>query len=129
MPILPRRFSVYLVVGAASVGTDLGLLLLLREGFGTPVWIAGTVGYGASVTVNYGLNRTLAFRDRVATRTSVLRYTALLGFNWVTTLAVLDLADVVGVGYLLGKVVAVAFLTTGNYLAYARWVFPVTTES
>ena len=124
-----RRVVAYLIVGIASFGTDFGLLIVLRGSFGTPVWVAGTVGYWASVMVNYGLNRVLAFADRVATKTSLFRYVVLLGFNWSATLAVLHFASVVGVSYLLGKVAAVALLTAVNYFAYARWVFPTVAEA
>lgn len=126
---VPRRVVAYLVVGIASFGTDFGLLIVLRGNFGTPVWVAGTVGYWASVTVNYGLNRVLAFGDRAATRTSLFRYAVLLGFNWSVTLAVLHFASVVGVSYLLGKVAAVALLMAVNYFAYARWVFPAVADA
>lgn len=127
--VVSRRMVAYLVVGVLSFGTDFGLLLLLREGFTAPVWIAGTVGYWASVAINYGLNRVIAFGDRVANRTSVLRYGILLGLNWGVTLAVLNFAGLLGVSYLLGKVAAVALLMAVNYIAYARWVFSVVAEA
>lgn len=128
LPRVQRRVVVYLAVGVASFGTDFGLLLLLRGGFGAPIGVAVTVSYWTSVTVNYGLNRTIAFGDRMSNRASVLRYAALLGVNWMVTLAVLYLAGLLGVDYLLGKVAAVAFLMAVNYVAYARWVFPPVTR-
>lgn len=128
-PAVLRRVAAYLAVGVGSFGADFGLLLLLREGFGTPVWVAGTVGFWVSVAVNYGLNRVIAFGDRAATRASLFRYAVLLGINWLVTLGVLNLAGVVGVGYLFGKVTAVALLMVLNYVAYARWVFPAVTEA
>lgn len=128
VPVLSRRLVTYLVVGVASFGTDFGLLLLLRGGFGVPVLVAGTISYWASVTVNYGLNRVVSFADRAATRSSVLRYGILLGVNWAVTLVVLDVAGLVGISYLLAKVAAVVMLTALNYVAYARWVFPPVAE-
>jgi putative flippase GtrA len=123
LPTVSRRLVTYLVVGVVSFGTDFGLLLLFREGFGTPVWVAGTVSYWTSVIVNYGLNRAVAFADRPSSGASLMRY-GVLGLNWTVTLAVLDLADLVGVSYLLAKAAAVLGLTALNYVAYARWVFP-----
>jgi putative flippase GtrA len=117
------RLISYLAIGFLSLGVDFGLLVIFRQIEGAPVWLAGTLGYSASVVVNYGLNRVVSFGDRTVGRASVVRYGILLGLNWATTVFLLDLAQSLGVIYLLGKVLAVGMLAVVNFVLYSRWVF------
>jgi putative flippase GtrA len=117
------RVAAYLVVGFTSFGVDFGVLVGLREGLGVAVWIATTAGYWTSVGFNYVLNRRVSFGDRRTSAASLWRYGVLLAVNWVATLLIVHVAEVVGVGYALGKVAAVGALTLLNFVAYSRWVF------
>lgn len=121
--LFTRRFVAYLAVGVASVGVDLGLLVLLREGARTPVWVAATGGYWGSVLVNFTLNRRVSFRDRPAGRTAMGRFGVLLGLNWCATLLAVQSAVYLGVPYTAGKAAAIVLLALLNFTAYSRWVF------
>jgi putative flippase GtrA len=113
----------YLTVGVLGFAVDFGLLVLLREMFRTPIWLAATVAFWSSLAVVFLTNKYVIFGTRGAGHRQLARYLTLLGINYLVTLAVIALAERVGVGYQVGKVVAVAMTTVWNYLAYEFWVF------
>ena len=118
-----RRAAVYLAVGLAGFAVDFGLLVLLREVFAAPVWLAATVAFWASLAVVFLTNKYVTFDARGTGPRQLVRYFVLLAVNYAVTLGVLALAERIGVGYQIGKVVAVAMTTVWNYFAYEFWVF------
>ena len=118
-----RRAAGYLAVGLAGFAVDFGLLVLLREVFGAPIWLAATVAFWASLAVVFLANKYVTFDARGAGPRQLVRYFLLLAVNYAVTLGVLALAERIGVGYQAGKVVAVAMTTVWNYFAYEFWVF------
>lgn len=118
-----RRFLIYLVVGVLGFAVDFGLLVLFREVIGTEVWVAATIAFWGSLGVVFLSNKYLTFGARGAGHRQLIRYFVLLGFNYVATLAVILLAERIGLGYQLGKVAAVGMTTIWNYFAYQLWVF------
>jgi putative flippase GtrA len=118
-----RRLLSYLAVGVLGFAVDFGLLVLLREVFATPIWLAATVAFWSSLAVVFLSNKYVTFGARGAGHRQLARYLTLLGINYLVTLGVIALAERVGVGYQVGKVVAVAMTTAWNYVAYEFWVF------
>jgi putative flippase GtrA len=118
-----RRAAVYLGVGLAGFAVDFGLLVLLREVFAAPVWLAATVAFWASLAVVFLTNKYVTFDARGTGPRQLVRYFVVLGINYLVTLGVLALAERIGVGYQIGKVAAVAMTTVWNYFAYEFWVF------
>lgn len=118
-----RRFLIYIGVGAVGFAVDFGLLVLLREVFGAPVWLAATVAFWGSLGVVFLSNKYLTFGAQGAGPRQLVRYFILLGFNYVATLGVIWLAERTGLGYQLGKIISVAMTTLWNYFAYQLWVF------
>lgn len=114
----------YLAVGLLSVGVDVGLLVLLREVVQAPLALATAVAFGASVLVNFTLNRlTFATATSAAVGVHALRYGSLVAANWAVTVLVVTLAPTVGVPYLVAKLGIVAASTVWNFLLYRSWVF------
>jgi putative flippase GtrA len=118
-----RRALGYLAVGLAGFAVDFGLLVLLREVFAAPVWLAATIAFWASLAIVFLTNKYVTFNAGGAGRRQLVRYFILLAVNYGVTLGVLALAERIGVGYQVGKVVAVAMTTVWNYFAYEFWVF------
>jgi putative flippase GtrA len=118
-----RRFITYVAVGLAGFAIDFGLLVLFREVVGTPVWVAATISFWGSLAVVFLSNKYFTFDARGAGHRQIVRYFILLGVNYLATLGVIYLAQRVGLGYQVGKVVAVAMTTLWNYFAYQLWVF------
>jgi len=115
--------AVYLAIGGLSFLVDAGLLLLLSGPLGVPVWLAATVGYWASVVVNFGLNRRTMATKPGRLRGQSVRYAVLLAANYGFTLLVLLLGAEFNVPVIISKCVAVGLCTIANYVLYRRWVF------
>lgn len=113
----------YLAVGLLSFGVDFGLLVVSREVFGTPVWVAASIGFWGSLAVNFGLNRVFTFGSVAPAGRALFRYSCLLGFNYVATVVIVAGAEQVGLSYALAKVAATAAMTVWNYVLYRVWVF------
>ena len=118
-----RRAVGYLAVGLTAFAVDFGLLVLLREVVGAPIWLAATIGFWASLAVVFLTNKYVTFNARGSGHRQLVRYFTLLVVNYLATLGVIALAVRIGVGYQVGKVVAVAMTTVWNYFAYEFWVF------
>lgn len=113
----------YLVMGGLSFAFDFGLLFLLYDVASVPLAIATPTAFLASFVVTYTLQRLFAFRASDAVAPSVIRYALLVAANTVLTTGVVALADSLGWSWVVGKIVAVAITTVGNYFAYRHWVF------
>jgi putative flippase GtrA len=118
-----RRFLTYVAVGLAGFAVDFGLLVLFREVVGTPVLVAATIAFWASLAVVFLTNKYVTFDARGSGHRQIVRYFVLLGFNYLATLGVVYLAERTGLGYQLGKIAAVGMTTIWNYFAYQLWVF------
>lgn len=129
MTLHGRRFLIYLAVGVTGFVVDFGLLVLFREVVGTPVWVAATIAFWGSLAIVFLTNKYVTFGARGAGHRQLVRYFVLLGINYLATLAVLDLAERSGLGYQIGKVVAVGMTTAWNFVAYQHWVFRKPKES
>jgi len=113
----------YLAVGGLSYLVDVGLLVLLHSGAGTPLWLATTAGYWCSVVVNFSGNRLVLGRAGAPVSRSAVRYGVLLALNYgVTVVTVAGLASA-GVEPVVAKTGCVVVLAVVNYLLYRRWVF------
>lgn len=114
---------VYLVVGGTAFVVDLGLLIVGRDVAGWPLPVASATAFWAGLLVSYVLQRFLTFRSAATTWHSVYRYAVLVAVNSLATVAVVELADRVGWGYVAGKFLATALTTVWNWFAYRHWVF------
>lgn len=112
----------YLMIGGLSYVVDVGLLFLLAEVLGAPVWVAGSVSYWTGVLINFSLNRrTMSSGGRV--HAQAVRYGVLLCVNFLVTLGALQLGERLSVPVVVAKTVAVVVLTGANFGLYRRWVF------
>lgn len=112
----------YLAVGVSAFAVDLGLLALLHEVLGLPVWLASGLGFVLSFAYTYLMQR-FAFRSAAAHGGAVLRYTALVCVNTVATAVVVQVVSGTPLGWVGGKVVATLLTTVWNYFAYRHWVY------
>ena len=110
----------YLVMGGLS---DFALLWALHDLAGVPLAIATPTAFLASFVVTYTLQRLFAFRASDAVASSVVRYTLLVIANTLLTTGIVALSDGAGWSWMVGKIIAVAVTTVGNYFAYRYWVF------
>lgn len=113
----------YLIIGGVSFVLDLGLLTVCYRYLHWALWLATGVGFWGSFFCNYLLQHRFSFGSRASTVGSLVRYSVLLGFNTLATMAIVELAQHVGWGYVAGKLIAAAATTVWNYFVYREWVF------
>lgn len=113
----------YLVAGGSAFVVDFGLLALLHEVAGLPVWLASGLAFVASFAYTYTIQR-LAFSTRAPHGSALVRYTTLVVVNTVATSVIVELVSWTAAGWEVGKVVATVTTTVWNYFIYRNWVFP-----
>lgn len=113
----------YLLAGGISFLVDLGLLALFHSVFGWPVWTATGAAFLISFAFTYTLQRLFSFMATTPHGRALLRYTLLVGFNTLATVAIVSAVNASLVGWVGGKVIATAVTTVWNYFAYKYWVF------
>jgi putative flippase GtrA len=125
-------FLRYLLVGGASLALDVGLLLLMRQGLGAPIWLATTVAFSA-VFFNFAMNARWVFRSDGHVGAMATKYALLVVLNYLVTLAMVVGLTHLGLFYLVAKGLAVVLCVVLNFFLYRHWVFaggpPPDTES
>ena len=124
-PLRPLRMSLprFFVVGALSVGTDVGCLTVLHSVLHFPLIAATTLAYGLGLLVNYSLNHTWVFAADGRLGDRLMRYGILVAINFSSTLGLIAGLTAVGLYYLIAKAVAVAVNAVINFVAFRYWVF------
>lgn len=112
----------YLLINLCTFFLDLALLGLFHGTFRWPVPVAVTLSYGSASVVSYALNRVLNFRSHGYVGRQFPIFVAVSASNYlIFVLGLTDLLAVVGVYYLLSRVIAAC--CEGVYLyCMMRWV-------
>jgi putative flippase GtrA len=113
----------YLVAGGLSFLVDFGLLALFHDVLLWPVWLATGVAFLLSFAFTYTIQRMFSFLSSAPHGRAVLRYTILVAFNTLATIAIVSLVNNSVLGWAGGKVLATIVTTVWNYFAYRYWVF------
>jgi len=123
------RFGKFLLVGASGVAVNEGLLWLLRDFAGLPLWGASAIAVEASILSNFFLNDAFTFADRRESGAAA-RLKRLGKFNVVSLAGLginvgvlLLLTNLTGVHYLLANLAAIAVATLWNYFVNSRWTW------
>jgi putative flippase GtrA len=121
---LARHTSVrYLFVGGLSFLVDFGLLALLSQVIGWPLWIATSVAFLVSFAFTYTMQRVVAFSSQAPHGSSLAKYAVLVAFNTVASVVIVELASSTVLGWGGGKVLATVVTTVWNYFSYKYWVY------
>jgi putative flippase GtrA len=113
----------YVGVGVLSLVVDAGTLGLLYEVAGWPLWLATSAGFWLSFTVNFLANKYVTFGARAHGARQLVRYSVLVGLNYLANLGLVTGLVALGLAAVPAKVIAVALLSILNFLAYRQWVF------
>jgi putative flippase GtrA len=113
----------YLFIGVTSVAFDAGLLYALHTWLRVWLPLATFTAVASAFVLNFALNRVWSFGSRGPVGRQFVKYLLLSCVNWVFTVAVVQALAAAGVYYMIGKLIALAMTTVGNYIAYRRWIF------
>ena len=120
-----EQFVRFAIVGVIATAIHFAVLVVLVQGeFAGTVW-ASSIGFAASVLINYALNRSFTFRSRGAHADAFPKFMVValigLGLNgclvWLFHVAV-------GLHYLLAQVLATAGTLSSNFVLNRTWAFP-----
>jgi putative flippase GtrA len=118
-----RRIARYLLVGIVSFLLDVASLWLAYRMFHLPIAQATTLGFLVGLGFNFSASKLFTFRERSDTHGQAVRYAALLGLNYLLTLAIVSASEAWGPGFVVGKLCSVGLITSLDYLALGHWVF------
>lgn len=115
------QFLRYIPVGGFSFIADALVLRLCEHVFGLDYRLAAAIGFIFGVTVNYFLSGLLSFagkKARVGKTAELVIFLAisLTGLG-LTELLMIFFTEVIGLHYMLSKVIAAALVLIWNYLA------------
>src|ERR1041385_4515961 len=117
---MPRRLARFGLVGASGVVVNMGLLVVLTDGFGVPYALASLFAIEASILSNFALNNAWTWSDRRAASVvqRPIKYHAVPGItalavNWCL-LVVLTLY--LRVDYRISNLIGIAAGVAVNFL-------------
>jgi putative flippase GtrA len=112
-------------VGVIATAIHYAILIVLVQGGFAATVSASSIGFAASVLVNYALNRSFTFRSRRAHADALPRFmiVALIGLGLNGSLVWLFHVSV-GLHYLLAQVLATAGTLFSNFVLNRTWAFP-----
>lgn len=113
----------YVLAGGVAFLVDFGLLVLFKQLFMWPTWLAAGAAFIMSFAFTYTIQRYFSFGSDSPHGVALLKYTTLVIVNTVATGAIVAFLDHFGAGWMIGKVVATVVTTVWNYFAYRYWVF------
>ena len=116
-----RQFIVFCVVGIISAITDVGSLLELIY-LGVPTYLAVTIAFFFGLLVNSWLHDTFTFQIRLTTQISV-RFLMVAVMNYLFTLGVVLLFELLGLSYIVGKIISLPLVAIHGFLWSRLWVF------
>jgi putative flippase GtrA len=112
----------YLLINLCTFFIDLGLLSLFHGTFRWPIPVAVTLSYGTASAASYVLNRVLNFRSRANVGRQFPVFVAVSASNYlIFVLGLTDLLSVIGVYYVLSRVIAACCEAVYLY-CMMRWV-------
>lgn len=118
---VPRQFAVFVVGGLLSAGVDIGCMMLALKRTGDPV-LAATVGFIASLSVNYLFHAKLTFGTKT-TAASAAKYLSIVGINYLITVIMVSAADHMFASPLGGKLASLPVVAVTGFVLSRMWAF------
>ncbi|MBL7262009.1 GtrA family protein [Paractinoplanes lichenicola] len=116
----------YAISGGASAVTHVGVGFLLAGGLGIRAVLASALGFGASVLVSYGLQRSWVFRSTTGHLVAGRRFLTVTAVALCANSLILWLGTEVLTGpFVLVQAVALVTIPVVNYVLNSHWTFRV----
>lgn len=124
-----RKIKNYLAVGAMAFSVEYALFLLLF-GVSGNLLFSQTISFTAGLLVSFLGNRALTFRSRtsqdytLSQKAQLVRYLALAATNlFITNVLIYILVDLVGIGYVLAKLLVMCSVVVWNFVVFSKFIF------
>lgn len=119
-----RQFVKYGVIGSSSVIIDAGLLFIFTEFFGFWYMLSAIISQSVVVVFNFLMNRNWSFKSNGLVHRQMVKYSLLLGFNYLYQLGALWLfVELFHLHYLLAKVFISMIMVSWNFLMFKYVVY------
>lgn len=120
-----QNFILFCLVGGTSALIDMSLLYASVEFFNIPLLLAATLSFSVASINGYVLNQKFTFKNEK--NVSFSQYLMFLTVSLAglgLTLALLHmLTNIVGLHYLIAKIITIAIVVFWNYFANTLWTF------
>jgi putative flippase GtrA len=120
-----QRLVRYILAGGLSYAIELSVLLVLYKLFGLSAELSTAIAFWIGLTASFILQKIFAFRDYEKTVKAVSKqvgvYAALVGFNYLFTLAVVAAFPAKWVVF--SRTLALIITTVWNYYIYKKIIF------
>lgn len=119
--LLSRQFVVFICGGLMTAAIDIGVMQgLMRRGL-SPVTSA-SAGFFCGLVANYLFHARMTFTTD-ASLGSLWRYLAIVAVNYLITVAIVWLADILFALPLVGKIASLPAVAINGYLLSKHWAF------
>lgn len=120
------KFIKFVLAGCIATLADLSILFFLTEVVGIWYLFSSVFSFSVGFIVSFLLQKFWTFKDKMSDdlQNQLLKYLFVMGVSLVIgVLSVYFLVDKIGVYYLLGQVLADAFLAIGRYFINKNIIF------
>lgn len=118
--------------GIATVSSDYITFLLCNSVFLFPLYVSTVASLAAGFIVSFTLNRGWVFgaksgRAQKAIRAQIMWYSGLFIFNAIFSFIAISYLETFGVNANIGKLIALAFVVSWNFVIYKLVIFKLKT--
>lgn len=114
----------YLITGFSSAAIELSLLFVLKDIFNLAVIEANSIALTIVFWFNFFINRHWSFKSKSSLKKQLLLYAVLFTFNLgASDLMMYVLVTLLGVQYLLAKILAIGAVVTWNFVLYKKVIY------
>jgi putative flippase GtrA len=116
-----QQVLVFICGGLLSAAVDIGVMQFFIM-VGSSVPLGTTLGFASGLMINYVFHAKITFQ-RPAVSTNFVRYTCLVGFNYLLTLGCVNLAVWLVGSAVVGKLASLPLVAINGFLLGKYWIF------
>lgn len=114
----------YLITGFSSAAIELSLLYIFRDIVRFTVIEANSIALTIVFWFNFLMNRHWSFKSKSGIKKQLMLYAALFVFNLgASDLIMYILVTLLGIQYLLAKILAIGAVVTWNFVIYKKVIY------
>lgn len=119
-----HQFTKYFIVGFSGLFLDMATLIFFKEFFGLNATVAVVLNQILMLTYNFLLNKYWSFKNKEMPHKQIVRYLALVGFNYLFSISVMYYFNhILEFDYRLVRICTIAVMVLWNFVLYKYWVY------